>query len=125
MASTAQTSLAWLRRTLAWSNSREAWEERFAFVGLAIAAAGLVWFGGTLPGLVQVVLWGILLVLVALLLRRGWLHLFGPVLFYDLVPHGPAAPLPGRALVLCAGADRARVLAALRVDQLGRRPASQ
>src|SRR5690349_7931776 len=33
----------------------------------------------------QVVLWGLGLVVLAVLTRRGWLKLFGPVLFYDLV----------------------------------------
>jgi ABC-type transport system involved in multi-copper enzyme maturation permease subunit len=32
-----------------------------------------------------VLLWGLLLAALAVLLRRGWLKLFGPVLFYDLV----------------------------------------
>src|SRR5438034_6096496 len=75
----------WCRRHLALSVSRQAWQERLSF---------LVLLGGT------VVLWllreglttarlallaGLLLLVFAILVRRGWVTLFGPVLFYDLI----------------------------------------
>jgi ABC-type transport system involved in multi-copper enzyme maturation permease subunit len=44
----------------------------------------LAW-GTRLSAVQQVVIWGVLLVAAAVLLRRGWLKLFGPVLFYDMV----------------------------------------
>lgn len=77
--------VAWLRQTFAWSNTRQAWEERLALFFLAAAAVAAAVWGGRLALSQQVLLWSAWLVFVALLLRRGWLRLFGPVLFYDLV----------------------------------------
>src|SRR2546422_1574357 len=77
--------LNWFRRGLSWSNSRESWEERIGWVLLLTAALGVFWFGGKLSVLQHVVLWGLLGVMAAILLRRGWLKLFGPVLFYDMI----------------------------------------
>jgi ABC-type transport system involved in multi-copper enzyme maturation permease subunit len=77
--------LDWLRRNLGWSNTRQAWEERLGLLALALAAvAGLVW-GRHLTLAQHALLWGLLLAGLAVLGRRGWLKLFGPVLFYDLV----------------------------------------
>jgi ABC-type transport system involved in multi-copper enzyme maturation permease subunit len=81
----AESLVAWFRRTLRFSYSRESWEERLAGLLVLVGAGGLWWFGGELSLSVQVVLWGALLFTAALLLRRGWFKLFGPVLFYDLV----------------------------------------
>jgi ABC-type transport system involved in multi-copper enzyme maturation permease subunit len=77
-----------LRHRLAWSNSRQAWIERFAGAGLLAAVASLIWFADSLPASRRVFLWGLLLVAVAALLRRGWVQLFGPVLFYELLRIG-------------------------------------
>src|SRR5205823_5651294 len=74
-----------LRQRVGWSNSRQAWEER---VGLGLVLSGAVilwWLGGRLALLQAVLAWGVLLVSAAVLLRRGWLKLFGPVLFYDMI----------------------------------------
>src|SRR5437879_3266377 len=79
---------AWVRRHLAWSNSRQSWQERLGVTGLLVLAGVLVWESPRLPLAVQSVLWGALLLTAAILLRRGWLRLFGPVLFYDLVRIG-------------------------------------
>jgi ABC-type transport system involved in multi-copper enzyme maturation permease subunit len=75
----------WLRQTISWSNSRQSWAERLGGLALASGAAGLLWLGRGLSALQQVILWSILLVAGAILLRRGWLKLLGPVLFYDMV----------------------------------------
>ncbi len=77
--------IVWLQHKLAWSNSRQAWVERLA--GLtAVGAGGAVWaLRGRLSPPYQALLWALLLIGGAVLLRRGWLKLFGPVLFYDLV----------------------------------------
>jgi ABC-type transport system involved in multi-copper enzyme maturation permease subunit len=72
--------VAWLRRTVPWSNSRRAWLDRGAIVGLVGGAFLLVYFGPSLSLRVQVVLWVLLLAAVALTGR-----LFGPVLLFDLV----------------------------------------
>lgn len=61
------------------------WQERLAGLALALAAGCVGWFGRNLPLSRQVLLWGMLLIALAVLLRRGWLKLFGPVLFYDLI----------------------------------------
>src|SRR5262245_56577537 len=77
--------LASARRNLTWSNSRQSWHERLGVLAL-LGGAALLWnYGSRLWFAQRVGLWGALLVAVALLLRRGWLRLFGPVLFYDLV----------------------------------------
>lgn len=80
-----QTWIAWLRRTLAWSNSRQSWEERFGLLALLLGGGLMLWFGPQLGLIQQVLLWAGLVLLVAGLLRRGWLKLFGPVLFYDMI----------------------------------------
>lgn len=79
------TWAVWFRRRLAWSNSRQAWSERLAGATLLAAVAGLAWFGGSLAPSRRLLLWGLLLVVAAGLLRRGWVQLFGPVLFYELL----------------------------------------
>jgi ABC-type transport system involved in multi-copper enzyme maturation permease subunit len=55
--------------------------------GLALisAALGLGLFGTGLPVGAQVILWVVLLAAAAVSLRRTWIALLGPVLFYDLV----------------------------------------
>jgi ABC-type transport system involved in multi-copper enzyme maturation permease subunit len=83
--------LAWTRRNLSWSNSRQSWEERLGLAGLAAFAGLLAWLGQELPLSIQLLLWGALVLGAAALLRRGWLKLFGPVLFYDLVRIGRRA----------------------------------
>lgn len=59
--------------------------ERLAWVVLALCAIAAVWFGRSLLLVNQVILWCMLLFVLAILLRQGWLKLFGPVLFYDLI----------------------------------------
>jgi ABC-type transport system involved in multi-copper enzyme maturation permease subunit len=86
--SLASSCATWLRHNLAWSNSRQSWEERLGGLALLAAAVGLVWYSASLSALAQVFLWALLLVAAAVLLRRGWLKLFGPVLFYDMVRSG-------------------------------------
>lgn len=79
---------AWIRRTFGWVTSPQSWIEIFVVVALCAAAFGLWWFGAVLPALLQVILWGMLLLVTAILFRKGWLKLFGPVLFYDMVRSG-------------------------------------
>lgn len=76
---------SWFRRNLAWSNTRQSWQERGGTLLLFLGAAGLVAWGGMLTLTQLVLLWSVLLVALAALWRRGWLKLFGPVLVFDLV----------------------------------------
>jgi ABC-type transport system involved in multi-copper enzyme maturation permease subunit len=80
--------VTWVRQNLAWSNSRQSWEERLGVTLVLGGAALLIILGGRLELAQQAVLWGLLVLALAVLLRRGWLKLFGPVLFYDLVRIG-------------------------------------
>src|SRR5580700_3026427 len=53
---------------------------------LLLAGAGcLYWFGKGSGGAGLLVGWAVWLAASVVLLRRGWLRLFGPVLFYDLI----------------------------------------
>jgi ABC-type transport system involved in multi-copper enzyme maturation permease subunit len=75
----------WVRRNVGWSNSRDSWQERIG-LGLVLAGAAAVAFlSRGLSLSYQLLLWGLLLAALAGVMRRGWLKLFGPVLFYDLV----------------------------------------
>jgi ABC-type transport system involved in multi-copper enzyme maturation permease subunit len=85
MAPPLATAADWFKRNLAWSNSRESWIERVWFVAILACAVVVGWMRARLSMSQEVVLWALLLVALAVLLRRGWLRLFGPMLFYDLV----------------------------------------
>lgn len=74
----------WLRTGLAPSALRS-WRLHLGIVSVLAAAGLLVRWGDALAGWQQAALWGALLAVAAFLSRRGWLRLFGPVLFYDLV----------------------------------------
>ncbi|MBL8799012.1 MAG: ABC transporter permease subunit [Planctomycetia bacterium] len=77
--------LQWFRITFSWSNSWQSWKERLGTLGVLLLAVGLFWLRSRLTPAQQVVAWLLLAVLLAALMRRGWLKLFGPVLFYDMV----------------------------------------
>src|SRR5262245_38592884 len=85
MAGLLHTWLDWAHRNLAWSNSRRAWQERLGLLFVLAAASAWVVLDRELDPAFQVVFWGTVLALLAVLLRKGWLKLFGPVLLFDLV----------------------------------------
>jgi len=64
---------------------RRSWRPRLGLACLVAGAVLLGWYGRSLAAWQQAALWGTLLVALAFFARRGWLNLFGPVLFYDLV----------------------------------------
>jgi len=68
-----------------WFSVRRAWEEYLSGAALFIAAGSLVLWHAVWPPMLQVVLWALWGLSAAFLLRRGWLKLFGPVLFYDMI----------------------------------------
>src|SRR5690348_2854771 len=74
-----------LAKWFRWSNTRQAWQERLGSAGVVVAAALLWLYDDAAPAWVKVAAWAALALVLAVLLRRGWLKLFGPVLFYDLV----------------------------------------
>jgi ABC-type transport system involved in multi-copper enzyme maturation permease subunit len=79
------TSRAGRSRSWRWSNSRRSWEERLGVLAILLLGAGIYWFGSRVPRSQQVVLWALFVLGVMLVLRRGWVKLFGPLLFYELV----------------------------------------
>jgi ABC-type transport system involved in multi-copper enzyme maturation permease subunit len=88
MPPTVPESLAWLRRTVAWSNSPDAWRERLGLVfWLGGALLWWHWFasGGHVLGPQHLAVAAGLVLALAFLARRGWLRLFGPVLFYEVL----------------------------------------
>jgi ABC-type transport system involved in multi-copper enzyme maturation permease subunit len=75
----------WLRHELSPAAFRRSWRPRLAVALLLAGAALLVGLGGALAAWQQAALWAGLVTALAVLARRGWLVLFGPVFFYDLV----------------------------------------
>ena len=84
----APAPLARLQRLLPWSNTPRAWVERLSLVCVVAAAGVLIAYAGALDLWQLVLAWAVLLLVAAVLFRRGWLKLFGPMLWYDLVRTG-------------------------------------
>jgi ABC-type transport system involved in multi-copper enzyme maturation permease subunit len=59
--------------------------ESAALAGVVAAGAALAWYSDDLTSRQQAGGWSLLVLLSVYLLRRGWIRLFGPVLFYDVV----------------------------------------
>ena len=59
-------------------------------LGLTGFAGAVVywWYGNRLTSLQQLALWSIILLALAVFARKGWIRLFGPVLFYDAIRNG-------------------------------------
>jgi ABC-type transport system involved in multi-copper enzyme maturation permease subunit len=53
--------------------------------GLFLAVGVALWYFSGLSLSQQMILWGLLVAAAVVLSRHGWLRLFGPVLFYDLI----------------------------------------
>jgi ABC-type Na+ efflux pump permease subunit len=62
-----------------------AWSEWGSVAAVACGGASLAWYGNRLTSLQWALTIGLLLLILVVGLRRGWIMLFGPVLFYDLV----------------------------------------
>jgi ABC-type transport system involved in multi-copper enzyme maturation permease subunit len=75
----------WLRRELSPEAFRRSRNERLAAALVLGAAILLLWRGGRLAVGQQAALWGALVLVTAFVSRAGWLKVFGPVLFYDLL----------------------------------------
>jgi len=79
---------SWLARRVPWSNSRQAWRERGSVLLVLTCALALWWFAAALSPLAQVLLWAVLLLVAGYLLRRSWVQLFGPMLFFEILRAG-------------------------------------
>jgi ABC-type transport system involved in multi-copper enzyme maturation permease subunit len=76
----------WWEHNVAWSNSPLAWRDRLVAVAFGLLAAALVYLSVLhLPLWLALVLWAGYAVALAVGSRQGWLKLFGPVLFYDMI----------------------------------------
>src|SRR5262245_55294081 len=87
-----QTPVTWLRLTFRWSNSVQSWHERIGDLvlgGGALAGAtilGLVWFDALPFTWWQTFVFCLACFVPAVLFNRaGWLKVFGPVLYYDMI----------------------------------------
>ena len=65
MATVPDSWTAWFRRTVAWSNTQQAWEERAGMLLLFAGAGALLVFSGTLSLAQQLLFWGAWLVALA------------------------------------------------------------
>ena len=71
----------WMRQHVPWSNTRQAWAERLGICGVCLAVLFGIFFVREFNPILQLFYWGITLGAAAILLRGGWLKLFGPVFF--------------------------------------------
>src|SRR5436309_2107353 len=62
------------------SVGRQVWAEGAGILAVLAGAAGVWWCGADLPAAAQVLLYGLLLVPLAVILRRFWQWLLGPLL---------------------------------------------
>jgi ABC-type transport system involved in multi-copper enzyme maturation permease subunit len=72
------------RPSFSWSNTLSAWKGRAAVAVLGAAALSLGWFASELDTTTTVALATLLLGLLVVLARAGWIHPVGPLLAYDL-----------------------------------------
>ena len=62
--------VSWLRRTVGWSNSRESWQERIGGLVLLTGAVLALVYGGRMSIEGRLLVWALLLVMSAVLLRQ-------------------------------------------------------
>src|SRR5579871_491 len=76
---------SWLRRTLAFSTTRSAWNERAAAFGLLAVGIGGWWLSRDWLIEGRVLLLGLWLAVTCLLLRAEIIHLLGPVFSFEIL----------------------------------------
>ena len=74
-----------VQRTLGSSNDGQSWLERFGFILWLIGVVAVWSISGYLTRPQLVVFALVWIAALGLILKRGWLKLFGPVLFYDIM----------------------------------------
>lgn len=80
-----KSGISWFRKSIAWSNSGPSWQERLVLALFLAIAAGLGFLSAWMNFWPALLGWGIYIAAVAVCSRQGWLKLFGPVLFYDMI----------------------------------------
>jgi ABC-type transport system involved in multi-copper enzyme maturation permease subunit len=81
-----ESSAGWFRQTFAWSNSWPTWRERLVALLFFVIGAGFVYLSAARLALWQAtIVWAVYGLALAICSRQGWIKLFGPVLFYDMV----------------------------------------
>src|SRR5262245_2657588 len=88
MSSLVHAGMSRIRRTFAWSNSRESWHERLCVLLLLAGTALWWWYGGAMTLGPHLLVATLLVAAAGVMLRQGWLRLFGPVLLYELIRLG-------------------------------------
>ena len=75
-----------LWKRVPWSNTWLSWQERIGLIAFGVAAALLVMLGVLWLPIWLTALFSVLFLLaLAIGTQQGWLRLFGPVLFYDMI----------------------------------------
>src|SRR5438874_2121079 len=81
-----ESSASWVKQTFTWSNSWTSWRERLIGLGFILVGAILGWLSFTVLGFwIALPLWAAFGIALGVCSRQGWIKLFGPVLFYDMV----------------------------------------
>jgi ABC-type transport system involved in multi-copper enzyme maturation permease subunit len=77
--------VTWIRHTITWSNSWSSWQERCIMLAFLVGAALVGWLSTVVDFWPALTLWTIYFLALTICTRQGWLKLFGPVLFYDMI----------------------------------------
>ena len=80
-----KSGVTWIRHTFSWSNSQASWRERLIGLAFFLVAIGLIFLSIRVQAWQAAIAWGVYLIALAVCSRQGWLRLFGPVLFYDML----------------------------------------
>ncbi len=80
-----KSGVTWVRQAVAWSNSWPSWQERLVLALFLVIAVGLGFLTASIDLWKAAIVWCIYFIAIAICSRQGWLKLFGPVLFYDMV----------------------------------------
>jgi ABC-type transport system involved in multi-copper enzyme maturation permease subunit len=75
----------WVRHTITWSNSWSSWQERCFMFAFLVAAGLFGWLSTVVEFWQAAALWSAYFLALTICTRQGWLKLFGPVLFYDMI----------------------------------------
>ncbi|HZZ81204.1 MAG TPA: ABC transporter permease subunit [Gemmataceae bacterium] len=80
-----KSGVFWVRQSVAWSNSWHSWQERLVLLAFLLVGVGLGFLSTSINPWTAVGLWCFYALGLVVCSQQGWLKLFGPVLFYDMV----------------------------------------